>query len=378
MSISNNVSEKFRKIIAKQNEKIRQQEEKIRRQEEKVRQLKQREEEKVRRIKQKEREKLQQLKQKEQEKREKAMEQVRKKELRKFQIMRKKEELARKREEKKRRREIKKEHERKERFRIAKKKLGSKLKKIEKSGKNLRPILVSEAIKRNTSKWMIPGGGFKDPLVFLENTTPAVERLINSIDSVGKKVHTVLVCKMVRTNRETGKNTITIARFSSKTHSMISEEDVKNEYPTMKEKMLESLSKYQKLGSGWRLLSVEMLEIFITKFKPLNGKSYKPFPKVITKKKVVINMENKDNQCGKWAITRALNPVERDAERITKILKTQAEKYNWDGIEFPMKLKDIHKFEKNNNVNIRYIISHRFKVLPNNSNTSIESLYCTI
>ena len=284
------------------------------------------------------------------------MEQVRKKELRKFQQMRKKEEGMRKREERERRREIKKKYERKERFRIAKKKLGSKLKKIGKSGRNLRPILVSEAIRRNTSKWMIPGGGFKDPLVFLESTTPAVERLINSTDSVGKKVHTVLVCKMVRTDPETGKNTLTIAHFSSQTHSMISEEDVKNEYLTMKEKMLESLAKYQKLGSGWQLQSVEMLEIFITKFKPLNGKSYKPFPKIIVKKKAVINMENDDNQCFKWAVTRALNPVDRDSEpnpnRITKALKNQSEKYNWNDIEFPTKLKDIHKFEKNNNVNV--------------------------
>ena len=351
-NVNDNVYEKFKKVIAEQNKKIRQQEEKIRRQEEKVRQLKQREEEKVHRIKQKERERLQRLKQKEQEKREKAMGQVRRKEQRKFQQMRKKEEDMRKREEKKRRREIKKEYERKERFRIAKKKLGSKLKKIEKSGKNLRPTLVSEAIRRNTSKWMIPGRGFKDPLVFLESTTPAVERLINSIDSVGKKVHTVLVCKMVRTDLETGKNTFTIAHFSSKAHSMISEEDVKNEYPAMKEKMLENLAKYQKLGSGWRLQSVEMLEIFITKFKPLNGKSYKPFAKVIVKKNAVINMENDDDQCFKWAVTMALNPTERNPNRITKILKTQAEKYNWNDIEFLTKLKDIHKFEKNNNINV--------------------------
>ena len=98
--------------------------------------------------------------------------------------------------------------------------------------------------------------------------------------------------------------------------------------------MLESLAKYQNLGSGWRLHSIEMLEIFITKFKPLGGKSYKPFPKAIVKKKAVINMENDDNQCFKWAVTRALNPIKRDSERITIILKIQAEKYNWDGIEF--------------------------------------------
>ena len=240
----------------------------------------------------------------------------------------------------------------KKKFRDVRRKLENKLKKIEKSGKNLRPTLVSEAIRRNTSKWMIPGGEFKDPNIFLESTAPAVERLINSIDSVGKKVYTVLVCKMVRTNPETGINTFTITHFSSKTHSMINVEDVKNEYPSMKEKMLESFAKYQKLGSGWRLYSIEMLEIFITKFKPLNGKSYTSFPKLIVKKKAVINMKNDDNQCGKWAITRALNPVDRDSERITKKLKTQAEKYNWNGIEFPMKLEDIPKFEKNNNVNV--------------------------
>ena len=95
-----------------------------------------------------------------------------------------------------------------------------------------------------------------------------------------------------------------------------------------------------------------MLEIFITKFKPLGGKSYKPFPKAIVKKKAVINMENDDDQCFKWAVTRALNPAERNPNRITKILKIQAEKYNWDGKEFPTKLKDICKFENNNDVNI--------------------------
>ena len=370
MSVNTSVYEKFRKIISEQNKNVQQQEEKVRRHEEKARQLKQREEEKVRRIKQKEREILQRLEQREQEKREKALEQVRRKEQRKLQLIRKREEKrqervaaaeTRKRERaevKRWNREIQEEWKRrdnlrwrggKKKFRTIRSTLQNKLKK---ASKNVRSILISEAIRRNTSKWIINGNGFKDPTVFLESTTPAVERLINSIDSAGKKVYTVLVCRMVRTDPETGKDTFTIAHFSSKTHSMISEEDVKNEYPIMKEKMLESLATYQRLGSRWRLHSIEMLEMFITRFKPLNGKSYKPFPKVITKKKAVINMENNDDQCFKWAITRALNPADCDSERVTKILKTQAEKYNWDGIGFPTKLKDIHKFENNNGVNV--------------------------
>ena len=111
--------------------------------------------------------------------------------------------------------------------------------------------------------------------------------------------------------------------------------------------MLENLAKYQKLGSGWRLHSIEMLEIFITKFTPLNGKSYAPFPKKIISKKAVINMENNDNECFKWAVTHALHPVDRDAGQISKLLREQSEKYVWG--EFPTKMKDIGVFEQKNN-----------------------------
>ena len=93
-----------------------------------------------------------------------------------------------------------------------------------------------------------------------------------------------------------------------------------------------------------------MLEIFITKFTPLGGKSYKLFPKAIVKK-AVINMENDDGQCFRWATTRALKPVDHNAGRIDKILQKQSEKYNWDGIEFPTKLKGICKFKNNNEIN---------------------------
>ena len=95
------------------------------------------------------------------------------------------------------------------------------------------------------------------------------------------------------------------------------------------------------MGSGWQLHSIEGLEIFITKFDPVKGKSYTPFPKRIISKKTVINMENNDNQCFKWATVRALHPVDRDAGQISKIFRKQSENYNWDNIEFPVKIKDI-------------------------------------
>ena len=55
--------------------------------------------------------------------------------------------------------------------------------------------------------------------------------------------------------------------------------------------------------------------------------------------------------CFKWAITRALNPVEDNPHRITKELRELAKKLNWDDITFPTKVKDI-VFHINNEVNV--------------------------
>jgi len=65
-------------------------------------------------------------------------------------------------------------------------------------------------------------------------------------------------------------------------------------------------------------------------------------------KKAIINVKNEDNECFKWAVTRAVHPVDHSAELVSKILRKQAETLNWEGINFPMPLKDITKFEKQN------------------------------
>ena len=59
-------------------------------------------------------------------------------------------------------------------------------------------------------------------------------------------------------------------------------------------------------------------------------------------------MKNADQECFKWSVTRALNPVKKNSERISKDLRKRAECLNFQGIEFPMKIKDIDKFEKQN------------------------------
>ena len=46
-------------------------------------------------------------------------------------------------------------------------------------------------------------------------------------------------------------------------------------------------------------------------------------------------MQNDDNECFKWSVVRALNPVKDNPQRITKELRKQAEKYDWSKVSFP-------------------------------------------
>ena len=87
--------------------------------------------------------------------------------------------------------------------------------------------------------------------------------------------------------------------------------------------------------------------------------SYIPIPKFLAAKKAIINLKNEDDECFKWAITRALNPVEKNSERIDKKRRGKLEVLSWDGLKFPVNLSDINKFENHNSsisVNVNWFI----------------------
>ena len=104
---------------------------------------------------------------------------------------------------------------------------------------------------------------------------------------------------------------------------------------------------YEQNGSGWYFKEVVQLEIHTVEYNPTKGSSYIPLPDWISNKKAIVNIQNKDEKCFLWRILRYLHPKERDEERV-KDLKKYEFSLNTKGITFPMKLKDITKFEKLN------------------------------
>ena len=63
----------------------------------------------------------------------------------------------------------------------------------------------------------------------------------------------------------------------------------------------------------------------------------------------MINPQNKDEECFKRAIIAALHheEIKNNLERIS-LLRPYENQYNWKGLEFPVSIKKIDKFEKNN------------------------------
>ena len=114
----------------------------------------------------------------------------------------------------------------------------------------------------------------------------------------------------------------------------------------MKEAVLECLAKFQRQGSSWRFGSVLSLTLHTIKYEPLGGSSCKPLPKFLAAKRAIINLKNEDDECYKWALKRALNPVRKNSQRIDTKLRKKSEVLNWEGLKFPVNLMDINKFEK--------------------------------
>ena len=116
----------------------------------------------------------------------------------------------------------------------------------------------------------------------------------------------------------------------------------------MVDRVLENIAKYMVMGSDVRFHSIIVLELHTVSYKPLRGETYIPLPKELADKKAIINVQNKDNKCFLWCVLRAINPDEKNPQRLDKKLMGKENTLNMEGIDYPVSLKDLGKFEKQN------------------------------
>lgn len=117
-------------------------------------------------------------------------------------------------------------------------------------------------------------------------------------------------------------------------------------------------------GSGFSLSSIKELVVQISRYEPLRASSYIDLPKEVAKKHAVVNVVNYDDMCFKWAVLSALYPAAANPSRLTHYKRYENE-LNFTGIDFPVKLTQIDKFEKlNPSISINVYIYENKSVRP--------------
>ena len=184
-----------------------------------------------------------------------------------------------------------------------------------------------------------------DARSFLDNVRENITRVLR--ENRGTKVKLIFKCYMERPST-LGETVIKPAAFHSDIHINLDGTDEDDIYIIMAERILEKMATFQSMGSGWRLYSIIKLELHTVRNNPLSGETWLPLPKGLDNKKAIINMKNTDNKCFLWCVLKALNPNDNHPERVDKNLMLKENTLNMEGIEYPVSLKDINKFENQN------------------------------
>ena len=232
------------------------------------------------------------------------------------------------------------------------KKLSQQLEKkinkaVEEEERLFTPIEEKSALNKNVVDYVIKGDPLYAPSEFLHVAKPHVINIMASNRNIKTKLY--LNCLMSRSD-PLG-TIVKKFKFRSIGYKIITEATDPHEiYNEMIDEIEEEIQKVEQAeGSGWVFLEVENLTLHTDIWDPIKGSSYIDLPPELKNKKAIVNMKNKDNnKCLLWSVLRGLNPKDRDAERIDKDLKSKENTLNMEGIEYPVSLKDIKRFEKQN------------------------------
>ena len=115
-------------------------------------------------------------------------------------------------------------------------------------------------------------------------------------------------------------------------------------------------------GSGFVMERITRFVISIGKYRPLHGSnsSFVPTPKFIANKHCTVNVKNDDELCFMWAVLSALYPSKINQNNVYSYSKYR-NVLNLEGLKFPLQVKDIPKFERQNPniaVNVLYWDEH--------------------
>ena len=226
---------------------------------------------------------------------------------------------------------------------------------------------VESAFENRIKTGVITNRRYLDLLKFMKDAKQEFIEKVCEILKEPLKVNTVLAAEYMIV--KDGEETVEIKYFNTKTAPIYSTMDLNEWFVMNVQNPIDTdMEEFQERESGWTLKSILNLVVNIYKFNPMRGNSYIDLPPFIKNKKACINVENKDNECFKWAILSALHPAKKNANRAVSYVPYKNDP-NFKGIDFPVDPRKVGKFEKQNDVSVNvYYLNKKqreaFDVLP--------------
>ena len=195
-------------------------------------------------------------------------------------------------------------------------------------------------------KYIIKGKEGYFPVDFLRKNEKNIEDIF--LKNTETKARLILSCEMISSDIKTGEELKNDAKFYSNFQEIYEGNDISQIISEMIGRVLENMDNFTRGKSNWRFQKIIDLEIQIEEMIHDDGiGKFIPTPEPIANKNATINMKNeKDEECLKWCVIRALFPTKHHPERITNQLREQAKTLNWKGVTFPVEMRDVGIFEK--------------------------------
>lgn len=201
---------------------------------------------------------------------------------------------------------------------------------------------------------------YLDPKLFLQNAKPVVLHKIGNTISEHRcvKVNTCLHGEFVlRENKD-------VKSFNTANCQLFVNNDLNEWYDVrVQDSILRQLEEFQERDSGWALHKILNLTININRCESLSGSGFVELPEFVRKKNAVVNVRVDDGACFAWSVVAAIYPAERDVGKVTSYPHYD-DVLEWSGLQLPMTLKQIARFETTNSVSINVFIVEGRKIVP--------------
>ena len=226
---------------------------------------------------------------------------------------------------------------------------------------------LQKALKGSTKSFIVDIIDNENPLRQLNETKIFIKKHLIKELLLLKGFKYVETLKVTFQKKQGNGITTKTAFFNSKTKTLINAMEINEVLQLSREEIVKAIGQWLSKGSGWTITSIDSHYINLTQYQPLKGGSYIELPlELRNPNKGLINLQNKDECCFAWCHVRHLHPQEKNPQRIKKsdnaFIKDKI--VNYDGIEFPVTIKDYNKIEKMNSININVFCYEEHQFFP--------------